>query len=217
MIPSNSSPFGGLAKVILILIIIGVLVGLVLAGSDVTNFMTNSIKAQAIKNQNDYQAQKDAIDLKNYQAVQAATTQTQIDQLQADNIAHQKMLDQNLQLQTQKAAQDLETGRWISYIEIGIGSFIAFCLGIGSLILVILIGRSRLVMAQARVNQADPWQDAAWRRERIRIFRERERVMRKTLTNVTNIPLVPPFYPSTIPIPWDGFQPEYVEISNPKK
>lgn len=217
MFSPNNSLFGGLAKVILTLVIIGFVVGLAISGSDLANFITNSAKAQAIKNQNDLQAQKDAVDIKNYQTIQETITQTKIDQLRADSAAYQKSLEQGLQFQAQKAAQELETARWIRYIETGIGSFIAFCFGTGLVILMILIGRSRLILAQAKVKQTDPWEDAAWRKEQIRIFRERERVMRKTLANVTNIPIVPPFYPSATPIPWNSFQHEYVEMPNPKR
>jgi hypothetical protein len=113
MFPNNLL-FGGLAKVILTLVIIGVLVGLALAGTDLVNFITNNAKAQAIKNQNDFQAQKDAIDLKNYGIVQEALTQNQIDQANADNAAHNISLEQDLQFQIQKAAQaqTRQADRW---------------------------------------------------------------------------------------------------------
>jgi hypothetical protein len=85
---STNSLFGGLAKIILILVIVGSLVGLVLALSDPFNLVTNEAKAEAIRNQNYIQAQEGAIDIRNHEAVQKAVTQNQIDQLNADCLDH---------------------------------------------------------------------------------------------------------------------------------
>jgi hypothetical protein len=213
MFPNNLL-FGGLAKVILTLVIIGVLVGLALAGTDLVNFITNNAKAQAIKNQNDFQAQKDAIDLKNYGIVQEALTQNQIDQANADNAAHNISLEQDLQFQIQKAAQALEMDRYLNYAGIGSVIFLAFCSGIGTFVLLFFVGRSRLVLAQAQTRQADRWQDSGWLKHQIKRSRQYERMQRKSLYG-SSTPYVSPFYPSEEPIPWDGFPEQYVEVQRP--
>lgn len=186
MFPSNNSLFGGLSKVILTLVIIGAVVGLVLSDSDLTNFITNSAEAEAIKNQNDLQVQKDAVDVKNYQAIQETTTQIKIDQLLAESATYQKSLEQGLQFQAQKAAQDLETARFVSYAGTGAGVFVAFCIGIGFVILMIQVGRSRKVVSQAQVKKLEAWQDLAWRKQQIMISRQLERAERERLVRLLN-------------------------------
>ncbi len=179
MFPTNTSPFAGLTKVILTLVGIGLVVGLVIAGSDLTNFITNSAKAQAIKNQNDLQAQKDAIDLKNYQAIQETTTQIQIEKLNDERTAYEKSLDQNLQVEAQRAAQDLELSRLFNYAVIGVVVFLTFCIGIGAITLALQIGRSRLLLVQAQSKQLDAWQNLAWRKQQIMLSHALERVERE--------------------------------------
>ena len=49
MFPTNYSPYDGLSKVFLVLIVIGALAALAFTNSDLTNFITNSAKAEGIK------------------------------------------------------------------------------------------------------------------------------------------------------------------------
>jgi hypothetical protein len=209
MFPNNSL-FGGLARVIVILVIIGFLAGLALAGSDMVNFITNSAKSQAIKNQNDLQAKKDAVDIKNYAAVQAAHTQNEIDQANADNAAHERSLEQDLQFQAQKGAQALEMSRTLGYAGIGAGMFLAICAGIGVIIQTSLTGRSRLIIAQARARQAEPWQDLLWRNQQIKRSREFAHMQRKQFVDNAFLN-TPPFYSGKTSIPWNSYAQQYRE------
>jgi hypothetical protein len=201
MFPTNNSPFTGLTKVILTLVAIGVLAGLVLSGSDLTNFITNSAKVEAIKQQNELQAQKDAIDLEAYKM----SVNQQI-------LAQQEQAKRDLQFQELKATQELETARLASYFWAGAGMFVAICVGVGFMILMIQIGRSLLIASQAQVKKIDAWQDPAWRKQQIEISRRLERAQRENLTHTTS---VPEFYPNEAPIPWEGLHQHYAEAKKP--
>ncbi|MBE0683963.1 MAG: hypothetical protein IH589_18845 [Anaerolineales bacterium] len=189
MFPPNNSPFEGLAKVILILVAIGILVGLVLTGSDITNFITNSAKAEAIKQQNELQAQKNAIDLEAYQL-----------SVNQQLLAQQEQAVKELQFQEQKAAQELELARLSSYLWVGAGVFVAFCFGVGFVILMIQFGRSLLITSQAQVKKTDVWQNPVWRKQQIEISRQLERAQREDFGHLNEAP-----------IPWDGLRQQYHE------
>ena len=67
-------------------------------------------------------------------------------------------------------------------------------------------GRNRLIVAQAQAKQIDPWQNLAWRKERIQIARQQEQLTRQTLAHTAHA-----FSPEEAPIPWDIQQEQYAE------
>jgi hypothetical protein len=208
MITTNNSPFAGLAKVILVLVFIGVLVGLAFSGTDLTNFITNTARAQGITRQNEVQAAKDIIDIQNYRTIQDATTQAQKDKILADRVTYQESLNQGLQLQARKAALELETARLVSYFLIAVGVFIAFCIGI----FMIQFGFSRLIVARAQAEKISSWQDHIQRKEQIRIARQRELMIRADRIRGASKLNVPPFYTNEeAPIPWEDLQKQYTK------
>jgi hypothetical protein len=208
MFSPNNSLFGGLAAVILTLVIIGAVSGLALSNSDLANPITNAVEAEGIKNQNDFQAGKSAIDLEDYKEVQDTKTQITIDKLWFE-------LEQGLRFQAQKDAQDLEVARLASHFMMGAGVFMAFCFGIGIVVYLTQAGRNRLLLAQSQVRQADPWQDLLWRKQQVKSSRKRERTMREKLTSSTSNVKVPAFYPEDELILWEDFRQQYVEARRP--
>ena len=205
MFPTNNSSFEGLAKVILILVAIGILVGLALTNSDITNFITNSAKAETIKQQNQLQTQKNAIDLEIYKL-----------SVNQQLLAQQEQAEKELKFQEQKAAQELEADRLASYFWAGAGIFVNFCVGVGFLILMIQAGRSLLIASQAQAKKIDVWQDPVWRKQQIEISRLLERAEREILAHTTSYSNAPKFHPSNeAPIPWEGFRQQYAETKKP--
>ena len=115
MFPSNISPFGGLVKVISALVLIGLIMGLVLTGSDLTNFITNSAKAEAIRLQTDLDAQQKQIDLENYATIQNAKAQAEQERILAETNALERSLELDLLRKEQKVALDLEVSAFSKY------------------------------------------------------------------------------------------------------
>ena len=197
MFPTNNSPFAGLVKVILALVIIGVLAGLVLSGSDLANFITNTAKAPGI-------TQKDKIDIDDYQ------------RSKDEDFYHlQQLHAQELQLQSQNAIYVMETTRIVSYVLTGAGVLVAICIAMGIAILLIQFGRSRLISAQAQTNQARLWKDPTWREQQILIARQKERMMREKLTPIPTPPQ--PVQPFTFDssFTWDDVRQETVDVKRP--
>ncbi len=214
--PNNGSSFDGLVKVIVVLVIIGALAVLGLTQSDLTNFLANSVKADAMRQQNAIQAQKDAIDLQNYQTVQDTLTQTRIDQLLAEDAAHQEALEQQLQLDAQKAVREMETARLVAYLWTGAGIFLVACIGIAILLFAIKAGRSRPGAIQAEKKPVDPWQDPAWRKQQIWISRQEERAIRGSrISTASKAKSVSPFIIEGKPITWNDLQNQFIEIRKP--
>ena len=206
MLSTNFSLFGGLAKVVIVLVLLGLLMGLVLTGSDLTNFITNSAKAEAIRVQTDLDAQQKQIDLENYATIQKAETQAKEERTMAETKAFERSLELDLLQKERKVALDLEVSTFSKYLWSGVMPFIVSYLGIGFIIFMVQAGRSRLILAQARAKQIDPWQDIAWRKERIQIARQQEHLTRQTLAHTAHA-----FSPEEAPIPWDISQEKYVE------
>ncbi len=116
---NNPSPFAGLVKVVIALIVIGVLIGAALASTDVLNFITNSEKAQA-------QSAKDAVDLKYYTIMKENEVK--------DEVARSIM---DTQLYAEKARQDQEFSNAVRYafLLIGVLVILAFLVVTATLIL----------------------------------------------------------------------------------
>ena len=108
MLSTNFSLFSGLAKVIMTLVLLGLLMGLVLTGSDLTNFITNSAKAEAIRLQTDLDAQQKQIDLENYATIQKAKAQAEQERILAETSALERSLELELLQKEQNVALDLE-------------------------------------------------------------------------------------------------------------
>ncbi len=191
MFPVNNSPFNGLAKVILVLLAVGILVGLALSGSDLANFITNTAEAETIVQQNKVQAQKDTIDIDTYR--QSAEQRLKFQQKQAE---------QDLQFEAQKAAQESEIARLASYFWTGTGVFIVLCMGIGIVVFSIQIGRSRLILAKAAVQGIDVWRDSNWRSVQIQIARRREQEMREGFLRQSSDPNIVSLFYNHTPVPW---------------
>ena len=206
MFPNSISPFGGLVKVILALVLIGLIMGLVLTGSDLTNFITNSAKAEAIRVQTDLDAQQKQIDLENYATIQKAETQAKEERTLAETKAFERSLELDLLQKERKVALDLEVATFSKYLWSGMIPLLVFCFVIGIVIIMVQTGRSHLVVAQAQAEQIDPWQDLAWRKERIRLARQQEQLKRQTLVHTTHAHSL-----EEAPIPWNIHQEKYVK------
>lgn len=199
MFSNNNSPFAGLVPVILVLVLIGALAALALSGSDLTNFMTNRVKAQALAQQNAISEQKASIDLKNYQALQDSQAQAQINKTVADSAAYQQSLiiqtqhqqqlaTQNLQLAALKAAQEMQTTHLIKIILSIAGALAVLLIGMGLTFYLIQLGRSHL-MAEKMAKKNDPWHDLSWRKQQIEISRRQEHLERINSVNTAPIPI----------------------------
>jgi hypothetical protein len=205
MFPNPSSPYNGLAKVILVLVGIGLLVGFALTNSDLTNFITNSAKAKGIEQAVEIQTQKDAIDIKNYEAIQNATTQAQKDKIAADNDAYGKSVQQKLDFQNQASALELEMSRLFNYAKI----FTTIILTLSFSFLIILLGWRLSILIRAKTQMSDPWQNRNLRKEMILLARQREQISRATFLHQQPVSA---FYTvENAPIPWEGFQPQSAE------
>lgn len=189
MFTNNSSPFSGLVSVILVLVLIGAFAALALSGSDLTNFMTNRAKAQAMTQQNEIDAQKARIDLENYKNIQNSQAKVEQDKLQADAEAYKQSLDQQLlhqqqqndlalQLQAQKALQQAQTSHLAGTILAGAGAFALLVLSLGVAAWLIQFGYSRYLVARSSATVNDPWQNVAWRKQQVYLSRQREKEFR---------------------------------------
>jgi hypothetical protein len=190
---NNGSPFSGLVSLVLVLVIIGAVAALALSESDLTNFLTNSAKADAIREQNRIQAQKDAIELKNYEALQEIETNLQKEKILADTAAYKRNIEQqllfqqqqnqqNLELQFQRSNQDLEVSRLTRYVLLGAGVLTMLFISMGLSIFFIQLGRSRVIAVQSVSTLPSRWQDPEWRKKQIASARQREIIARKSPT-----------------------------------
>ena len=195
MFPSGNSPFAGLAKVILVLVAIGALVGLVLARSDLTNFISNSARAKALTMENEQQAERNAIDIEMYRRAQEESL-----------VLQQRQAEQTLLFDAQQSAQNLETTRFISFVLAGAVVIVAICLGIGIIIYAIRAGRNQRTIAKKEMASADMWQNSAWRNRKIGAARLRELDARAR--HVTS-PFFEESIPVDIPIKWDDIHERY--------
>ncbi len=156
MIPitTNNSPFEGLVKVVVALVIIGALVGLALGATDALNFITNSAKARA-------QSNRDAIDLKYYAAVPASDTETRI----AKNMVDTHMYEE-------KVRQEMNFTNAFRYTLLGGGALLALLP-----LLVYLVRKAKTASPQPPAGR-DPWKDPQWRETKVRLARQQEALNR---------------------------------------
>ena len=193
MFQSNISPFAGLVRVIMTLVSIGVVVGLTLSQSDLTNFITNSARAQAITRQTEIEAEQAEIDLQNYRALKAAEAEVEQARLQAEAAADARSLDIETQFKAQKAIQDLEIERLTGYtwlvITVTAAGLLVLCAGIGLTIALSRIIYSRLIAMSAPPVQANPWRDPMWRKEQIQMARHHEKLMRQPAEQTISVPV----------------------------
>lgn len=152
------SPFAGLVKVVIALIVIGVIVGIALASTDVLNFITNSEKAQA-------QSAKDAVDLKYYTLTRQNEAQAEV----AKSIV-------DAQLYPEKARQDLAFSYAVRYALLGIGVLVILAFLAAP---VILILRSKTAPQETEETE-DMATDPALREMQIKLARQQEILNRLT-------------------------------------
>ncbi len=213
MSTNNISPFSGLVSVIIVLVLIGAVSALALCESDLTNFLTNSAKADGIKEQNKIKAQKDALELKNYEALQEIELNLQKEKILADSAAYQRQIEQqllfqqqqnqkNLELQSQKSTQELEISRLTALGFAGAGIVAIICISMGLAIFLIQLGRSRVITVQSNLKLSSKWKDPDWRKKQIALARQRELFNRigQTTHEKENTDEEP--IPVEIPITW---------------
>lgn len=181
MFPTNYSPYDGLSKVFLVLIVIGALAALAFTNSDLTNFITNSAKAEGIKQELAIQNLKSIFDFENYKRVEEAKTKAQLDNIETEKVTNEKLQTQKLQAQAQQVTLELEMSRLFGYGKIGIGIFLSICLGI----MMIQFGRSRLILAQAQHKQIDNQQKSTLWKMQMELARQHERMERASFINRT--------------------------------
>jgi hypothetical protein len=185
---SNNTPLVGLVGIILVVAIIAILGTLGFSSNDILNPNTSAAAAHAKEQEIQTQSQKDIIDLEayraakktqtekeafdlaNYKAIQSARTQAEQDKTRLEVQARERELE-----------QDIELARLTRYTLLG-GSVLALLvLSAGATMYLNQIGRSRLVLAQARSLQM----------EQIGQARAREVVDRKAgLAHVTPQPFI---------------------------
>jgi hypothetical protein len=220
MIPNMNSPYKGFATIIVILVVIGALASLAFTNSDLTNFMTNSAKADGIRQQNAVQQQIDAINTENYKTVEQAKTQAQLDQIAADTATYKK-LQTALEAKTsrQQAALEVETSRLFDYGKIAVSIILAVCFSAILLILTVQFTRSRLVLvqAQAQAKRIDTRQDPIQLKEQIERARQRELMNRESYLRQTQTAIVPAFYPEEAPISWEDIRQQFAEARKNRK
>jgi len=163
----NSSPFSGLAVVIIVLVVIGTIVGLALGGTDLFNFITNPAKVGILKSQGDLDLQKATFDLQQYMQRQTAQTAEEIEQAKVAAVA---------------AAQSALI--WNEILRLG-GFTAVGVLAVAALTVVFLMAaaiKSKILQPKAAVEMKayDPWQDPVLRAREIEFAKRRERLSRTT-------------------------------------
>jgi hypothetical protein len=171
--------------IVSVVALIGAIAGLGLADTDLLNSNTSAAEARARDQETQERALKAAIDadayraegaakiervfsdVTNYIAIQRAQTRAEVERIQLAVEATQHQVE-----------QDLELARLTRYVVLVAGISAALIMSIGLAIFLIQCGRSRLVLAQAKVPQANLWQVPAWRAAQVRRARERERTER---------------------------------------
>jgi hypothetical protein len=227
MINNNSSPFNGLVPVILVLVLIGGIAALALSGSDLTNFITNSAKAKGLTQQLEVQAQKDAIDLSNYKALQDSQAQAQAAKTLAEAEAYQRSLEQQAQFQLQQNQRALDFQRQEDLLKLEAsrftrmalpvaGALAVLVLSLGGAVCLVQIGRSRVMSSRGAAKTGDVWQDNAWKRNQIALARQQERLERSSVLpssqSETELSI-----PVEIPLSWQGKVQEPIEKPMPTK
>ncbi len=147
---TNSSPFAGLGKVIIVLVIVGGLVGIALGPTDVLNFITNSQKAKT-------QAGKDAIDLKYYDLVKGSETEGELARDQID-----------VQLYPEKVRQEMDFTNAVRYALLGIATLMVLGLGFK------LLGK----ISPAKAGKKEQQKEADLRALQIKLARQQELLSR---------------------------------------
>ncbi len=173
---SNNTPLAGLLGIVVVIALIGAISGLALSGTDLLNFNTSAAEAHIREMEAQLQADKTAIDLQYYKAIQAARTESEKEELRLELEAQKRKLEQELAHQRARNELDLVLARLTRYVVLTVGALATLMVSVGLAIFLIQYGRSRLVLAQAEVTHthAASWHVPAWRAEQIRRARERE-------------------------------------------
>jgi hypothetical protein len=135
---TGGSPFAGLAKVILVIAVIGLVLGVTLSGTDLFNFITNSSKANS-------QAEKDAVDLKYYDMLKETETQAAIAKINTDSAAY-----------AERVKNEVAFANILRLIVVGIAA--GAVIGLVIVLLIALLRKLTLSM-QPIQKEKDIWQN----------------------------------------------------------
>lgn len=164
----NSTPWAGLAGVLLTVAMISAAAGVALSGTDFLNYNTSAAAARALDQETDFEAQKAAIDLEYYRALQSVQTQSEQEELRLRREALKRELDQRLAHERKMANLQIELTRLTRYVVLSVGIAAALILSSGAAAFLVLHGRSQLASARAKAVGADLWRDPVWRAEQLR-------------------------------------------------
>jgi hypothetical protein len=165
---NNIFATNALVKLVIVVIVVGSLMGLAFAGTDLFNPHTSRAKANEMNQDTEYQYQRDAIDLEYYEqerAIQLALQRQQLEfQRQRDRqqLAHQRERD----------------ARALAFMPIRDG----IILGMGSLVLLAACGGLTFQFIslgrKPRHVQRDPWQSPEFRQSRRLLAQANEQWLR---------------------------------------
>jgi hypothetical protein len=157
-----NSPFAGLGKILLIVILLTAVACLALSDSDVFNLITNSVKAKT-------QYEKDAIDLQYYRELKAAETNAAVNKVNTDSSLYEERMKDGIAF--------YNTTRLIVVVVIAL-----IVTGFAFLLITSLF-RKWNPPAELDREQIDYWQDPQIRAREILKAREMERISRSSKVN----------------------------------
>jgi hypothetical protein len=122
-----------IGKGIALLLLAGLVIGLALSDADVVNPITRSAEAERFREETDRLARQNEIDLHQYQILQQAHTQAELDRLEAERVYQERLYAQNLKNDQRVTDLKLQLIRLFSLglvLAVGIG-LLSVSLGLG--------------------------------------------------------------------------------------
>lgn len=177
---SNNTPLVGLVSLVIVIAVIAALGALGISRSDILRPNTSAAEARAKDQETKLKDQKAAIDMKSYEAIQAARAQAEQEKIRLEVDARQRELEQSLTLQRERAAQDMELVRLTRYALSLAGALAVLIASVGLTVGMIRLSLSRWVPARPQVVYADPWDNHAWKAEQICHAQEVEMAERRS-------------------------------------
>lgn len=138
----SNSLFSGLASVILVIALLGIAVGVAVSNTDLLNFNRSAAEVEILKQTAQVQAQRDAIDMDNYQRIKAAKTEAELARLELEQEALRK-----------ERAYALTARQRLDQVWLIVGPLAVLILVFALTLFLMQYGRSQLLMAQARSTQ----------------------------------------------------------------
>ncbi len=135
MVPNNI-PLAGLLGIVVVIAVIGAISGLALSGTDLLNFNSSAAEAHIRELEAQLQADRAAIDLQYYEAIQAARTELEKEELRLELEAQKRKLEQELAHQREVALARLQ---WQHIIIRGVTISLTSLLVIGASISVAVV------------------------------------------------------------------------------